>query len=931
MWIRPIGFRLILSLVAISGNGIVAAQTEPQEEETETTVVVTGSRIPTVLKEGPSPVTSIGREAIEKRGFTTILEAASSLNQISGAAQNETDTNGFTPNAGAIDLRALGPGRTLILVDGRRLTDYPFAYNSESNFVNLNTIPAAAVERIELLSGGASAIYGSDAVAGVLNIVLRKTIETPLELSARFGDTTQGGGSSSRIQGVGGWHNDRLSMTYAAEYFHRSPLYGLDRNFMDSIEDNPVDAARINPRALLRSDPFDLDGDGFDYVDPGPAACAPFPHMEYSTRPGRGNYCGQPDYDAGTSIRNKTDRASVYGRADFALTDTAELYGSLNVFHSKAAIDSNFSYYYPEISDYVFNTATDPYGVGGTFETLQRFFQLEEIGGHKGRDSRYNERSFDVGLGIKGNVFSSSNWRYDLSYSTSRYRAVAKQRALLGAAADAYFIGPLLGVESINIGTPSDPFEVVAPVYNFDVEKMYEPITPEIWDQLTDIDRDVAHSTNNVVQAVFNGELFNLPAGPLGVAVVVEAAKQDYHIATNPAKARGDFWLLRGTGGSGERKRTAAGLEFKVPVLESVSAQLAGRYDDYDDVTDVNGAFSYNLGLEFRPIAQLLFRGSLATSFRAPDMHYIFADPSGFFVSVTDEYLCRRDEPDLSFPECTNGFVNIEGTRAGNINLEEEKGKSYTLGLVAEPLHGLTFKADYYRIRLSGAVLDNPLDRILELEADCRLGETKGGTAVDSNSGQCQDALSRVQRNPADGSQFAEQIQVVGTGPINSARIVTTGIDATAGYRWVPNAAIGTFDFELGWSHTLKYDETDFAGDPVQNLRDDLQIFNWRSRMNASIGWSFREFESTLYMERYGSTPNWAETGRLGAVKYFNLSAGYNFFDGRAQASIFVDNLFDKDPPRDPTFDTYPYFSGDNYSPIGREVFLQVRYNFGGS
>jgi iron complex outermembrane receptor protein len=100
--------------------------------------------------------------------------------------------------------------------------------------------------------------------------------------------------------------------------------------------------------------------------------------------------------------------------------------------------------------------------------------------------------------------------------------------------------------------------------------------------------------------------------------------------------------------------------------------------------------------------------------------------------------------------------------------------------------------------------------------------------------------------------------------------------------------------------------------------------------MNASVGWSFRQFQSTLYFERYGSLPNWAETGRIGAVHYFNLSAGYSFLNDRAQASIFVDNLLDKDPPRDSTYDTYPYFSSDNYSAIGREVFLQVRYDFGG-
>ena len=403
----------------------------------------------------------------------------------------------------------------------------------------------------------------------------------------------------------------------------------------------------------------------------------------------------------------------------------------------------------------------------------------------------------------------------------------------------------------------------------------------------------------------------------------------EYKVDPDPRLVRGELWAFTGTGGGGERKRAAVGIEFRAPIFSKLDAQIAGRYDDYNDITSVNDAVSYNFGLEYRPIRQLLVRGSLATSFRAPDMHYIFADPSGFFSQVTDEFLCRRDEPNVSLPDCTNSAVNISGTRSGNPTLEEENGRSYTFGFVAEPFKGASFKVDYYHIKLTGAVLDNPLTRILEIEADCRLGQTKGGQPVDINSGKCQDAISRIVREPVNNPQFPEALDSISTGPINTADIRTSGIDAEASYLWQTGAA-GSFNFGLGWSHTLKYDEQDFSGDPLENRRDDLQIFDWRSRMNATVTWNFGAFTTTAYGERYGTLPNWAETGRIGAITYMNLSSTYRFANDRAEASVIVDNVFDKNPPRDPTFDQYPYFSSENYSPIGREWFLQLRYSFGG-
>jgi iron complex outermembrane receptor protein len=528
-----------------------------------------------------------------------------------------------------------------------------------------------------------------------------------------------------------------------------------------------------------------------------------------------------------------------------------------------------------------------------------------------------DERTVNATLGLSGHLFGSTNWRYDANVTRSTYRVEDRNRQLLSAEVDDYFLGPLVGDDGF--GTPA---------YNFTLDRLYTPLTPAIWNSLTAVNTGVSHSTQNVAQVIVNGDLFNLPSGPLSMAAVAEYGKQDYNLTLDPRFVAGDFWGIVGTGGGGDRKRSALGLEFRVPLLSTLTAQVAGRYDSYDDITAVDDAISYNFGLEFRPVQQLLLRGSYATSFRAPDMHFIFADRSGFFTLVNDEYLCRRDEPDTPLPLCTNSGVGIEGTRIGNPGLEEETGESFTLGFVVEPFRNFSVKADYYSIRLSDAVTDNPLDRILEIEADCRLGETVSGDPVDVGSARCQDALSRVQRAPDDGTLFAEQLELIATEPLNIAFIHTTGIDAEASYLWETTAA-GRFNFEVGWSHTLKYDQQDFAEDPVQNYRDNLQIFDWRSRVNATVTWEYGPFTTTAYGERFGSLPNWAETGRIGSFTLMNLSMGYRFWNDKATAALLVDNVFNRKPPRDPTYDLYPYFSTQNYDPYGREWFVQVGYRFG--
>ena len=216
--------RLAAALVAalfVPVIGTAAAQDAQDDEEDTTTsqsqtatldkVTVTGSRIKRAEVEGPAPVTVITAAEIEREGFATVYDALNSLTQNTASIQNELNQNGFTPNASFLNLRGLGPGYQLILINGRRAADYPLPYNSQSNAVNLANIPAAALERVEVLTGGASAIYGSDAIAGVVNLIMKTNFEGD-QFSLRAGTTTQGGGDSGRFQWIGGNTGDSWSL-----------------------------------------------------------------------------------------------------------------------------------------------------------------------------------------------------------------------------------------------------------------------------------------------------------------------------------------------------------------------------------------------------------------------------------------------------------------------------------------------------------------------------------------------------------------------------------------------------------------------------------------------------------------------------------------------------------------------------------------------
>lgn len=910
---------LLAALLAPVAGGAFAQETAPanvtqNDEATEVdAVVVTGSRIKRANVEGPSPVTVITAADIEKQGFTTVYDALNTLTQATGQVQNELTTNGFTPNANIVNLRGLGPGRTLVLVNGRRVAEYPLPYNSQSNFVNLASIPAAAVERIEVLSGGASAIYGSDAVAGVLNVITKTNYEGD-EVSVRGGTTSRGGGDTFDAQWVGGKTGDNWNVTYAFEYLNREPIYANQREFMDSRLDNPNPALRTPVGGLILFD--ELTGSYVDITDGGATCDRFFGHFSVRAT-GAGRRCGQFDYPAFQTVRSSDNNKSAYVSASYDFSNGMQAFADVNWWSSKARYASGLQFW----SETFYDLNAD------TFYTTQRIFQVEETGAGA-LDVHSQEDSWNGTVGLRGNLFDN-RFDWEATYSHSEYKTDVKFNRLLAQASSQYFLGERLGTLFGQYG-----------IYSPDYTNYLTPMTPEQFASISATLNPQADSEADSAVFSLSGDLFQLPAGAVGFATVLEAGHQEYSLRPDPrtlpsADPSQAAYNYSDTGGGGERSKYALGVEFSIPILDSLKASLAARYDKYDDVTEVDDAITWNGGLEWRPVDSFLVRGSYATSFRAPDMHYVFADESGFFSSNFDEYACRRDNDNdwnvcddiQSAGDDPDYTYTIAGIRQGNFDLEEEEAKSWTAGFVWDVVDNLSIQADYYNIEIEGGVNDLDQGFLMRKEADCRLGVDRNGAAVDVNSAQCSQYLALIERFNAPGTTFDGEIDTVHLYPLNTAIEKTKGIDASVKYR-LDTDRLGEFNFGLNWSHTLAYSFTQYeedGPDPDQD-RDSLRHFDFRSRISGNMTWEKGDWNSAIFFTRWGSLPNWAETGRIAPYFLWNANVTKKITD-KATVGFYVNNIFDKLHPRDDTFDTYPYF-WRAYSPVGRELFVQFNYKF---
>jgi outer membrane receptor protein involved in Fe transport len=883
---------------------------------------VTGSRIPRAQIEGPAPVTVITANDIKASGFASVPDVMRSITQNSGETQSQQSSSGadFSPGAEEVDLRGLGPNHTLVLVNGRRIADFPMPFKGRSNFTDISSIPIGMIDRIEVLTGSASAIYGSDAISGVVNFILKKKIDGTI-LDVRAGTTTEGGGSSFDASIVSGFERGNFSGVYSIELTAQNPLWAYDRDIQDSTLDAPTASSRSARRAYLRTDWDDT------YIDPGQATCDALAGQNHgstyrASRPGWGPYDAELD-DYGPGYYCGSDKSIGYGtilskrRGINGYASMAYDLGNgtswfTNVQAGRHTVDifrdvTSWSYMAPDGNEegYFFNQATDQ------VEYWQRQFSPEEIGGLDNSMIETTQKTFGLTTGFKGTF--GNDWDYEASLSHSLYKADISWPQIVAARANALFLGEQLGENEDGL-----------PILNVDPSRLYTPLTRAEYDSIAA--RTVYHpqsETSTAALTVSKVDLFALPGGNAGFSGTVEVGRQAYDLNPDPLATEYYYYSWKDSDGHGSRNRWATASELRMPVLESLNLSVAGRYDQYRYSGHTIGKATWSTGLEWRPLDSLLVRGSYGTAFRAPDLHYVYSGIGNDETSGTDYYNCLLDEAE----DCEEYSEGLIRTRQGNRNLDPETSKSWTAGFVWSPISGMDLSLDWFDINMRNQVQDMSVDAILRDEASCRLG------TLDINSPTCVDALSRITRS-SNGSLYGIYVN-----PINIARETTSGIDLSARYRF--DTSIGQFTLAANHTWVKRHDFQQYPGDPVENEFAVNSGFDIpRIKTSASVTWENDTWSATLHGERLGRLPNgWSydqvwEDGDPGptipATYRFNASAQYRF-DDHARLSLAVTNLFNKMPPRDPTYTAYPYYDVSWFDAMGRTVNLQFTYKFGGS
>jgi outer membrane receptor protein involved in Fe transport len=854
---------------------------------------------------------------MEAAGFSNVYDALQNLSMSAGVA-GEQSANSSQTAGQQINIRGLGPSRALTLINGRRVTDNPTASYNGGSFFDYSLIPLAAVERVEVLTGGGSAVYGSDAVAGVINVILKKDV-TDTTIRLTHGQATAGGDVTNKIQLVGGFQTDSASLTYALEYQDEGGLNAKDIDRLDSLDDNPNG---FNGRPNSQAWHYIY---GRTFVSPTDEECESVAPGSKSLPYGPGfdgNVCGSIEAD-NYSIKNPRERMNAMVNFSMDLTDDVELFGTAIAWGSKTN-NQIFRKWMQAVE-------VDP-NTGNYSNQLITFAQDEFPA------SSFNEKETYVGMfGARGTLLEDYDWELGFNLSnTSEYSFAQqfKQKAV---------------TEWVNL-TNYNPFvRVTAADFSDDA----------IGNRWTD-----ATSESRSVDFQITGALMELDAGPVQFSTILEYKFDEYEIKVDEIATQGhivDGGWTNGSAnfGAGDRERFSAGIEFLVPLTDQIEVGFATRYDSYHDKSEVGGRPTSQINIAYRPTDSLLLRASAAQSFRAPDKHYLFKERQDSYYNsgVTDVYTCRSDGTEADFTAgCLDYNSNtLSGYTAryqgqGNPNLKEENGENISIGMAYEFSENANITIDYWNIKIENEIIEETASSILTGEANCRLGSNQSGNeSFDINSDECQRFISQVVRDE-DG-----YIDEVKPGYVNRTSSEMAGWDFKGDYK-LETESIGDFNFGFGYTITTKRERTN--ADVTEDIRDlDGSARNSRSNLSFQTSWIYDDFYAQLTFYRTGSIMRadcfrggFEEDGtteayddnevcndlkddgsnlykRLDALWTTNLTAGYSFMDDH-NVTLSVSNLLDNLGRADKTDSSWPWRNTTHYSLRGRYASLRYSYRF---
>jgi iron complex outermembrane receptor protein len=992
---------LITRAVRVALVSAAVAATAPavaQDTEIEQ-IIVTGSRITSSNLESASPLQVVGAQDIDQSGIANIQDLLLKTPAFGTPTLNRTNSNFLTSSAGVatVDLRNLGTGRTLVLVNGRRFV----AGIPGETAVDLNTIPTQFIERVDILTGGASAVYGSDAVAGVVNIIYKKNFEG-VELDGQFGSSNQGDADETLANLTMGTNvaDGRGNIIAHLGYSDQGAVFSRDRDAtaIDQISlagatgvaDSPADFFEIlkpfyssfAPQGrFFRPDgssyTFDADGNVVPWSTNGSATLAA---QGFNRSAFRTIAVPTERYLAAISgTYEVVENHSAFLEATYASTQaTSELepypLGAEDIYPSVGGqVPIEFPVFTPDggggytltylrnpmVPQYVYDNAADEDGDGAKDVYFTR--RMAELGN---RGNVADRDTFRLVGGMQGS-FLDNAWNYEAFYA---YGQTKEAQTSSGQVNVLNFKNALESVPDVDdIDGDGDVAEAICrsadareqgciPVSVFGPNA----ISPEAAAYIAAPGMLTTFTSQKVAGLNVSGEPLELWAGPLGIAVGLEY-REEY--------ARSEFDALQQAGlNAGNAIPRTEGkfdvleeyLELNLPLLKDLpfADQLnfrgAIRFSDYSTIGNTT---SWNAGFEWSPISQVRFRAIRAESVRAPNINELYSPPSQTFptglidpcVGTTatsnrpQDEACRAlagfleniNNPNNPTPGAFNlnqsDIQGVSGYDRGNPNLEEEKGKSWTFGVVVQPegvpvLENFAFTLDYFDIEIEDAIVSTPRQFILD---QCY------------QSGNFCEFITR--RPTAVGANSAGSLEFIDSAVTNSGGLATEGLDLTVTY--TQPVGPGDFRARLSYTHLLDgytiplpgADKDPFAGEVgASEDRAYLQLgYNWG---DVNIAWNINYIGKAYLDDQFlvqvvnsDDVPWEPESVSIDSVMYHDLQVTWSPGD-TVELYVGATNLFDEDAPKIisglPGDDTGTETDAGTYDPIGQRFYAGFRTKF---
>lgn len=904
---------------AIAQDAPATGTAEDSQTDSSGEIVVTGSRLTTELRDATAPITSVSSADLERVGAGTTYDL---LRRVPFVAMGEgsPNNNGDQENSGAgfMNLRNLGANRSLTLVNGRRRV----SGGANMSGVDLNMIPAGLVERIDIVTGGTSAIYGADAVTGVTNILL-KTDYDGLELSGHMGQSEHGGADyyTANLLAGSDFAGGRGHITVGLSYLSRDGLMQSDREFS-----RPLTTTAANP---ANTGPADGIPDRLDYTE--------VQYIYTSFQPTF--YYGNTSYivDGGNVRAGYYQIPITYGATSYGsggdgrnINDTRKLYDPIQTLSATANLTYDFS---DALTAYVNSDYTHSYndgwynyyradkrtsflnGYGGLRVDLANPFlpasvrdfmvtnglttlNIDKTYGEFGIITNVHKRDLiNVETGLRGKLTDTLRWEAFVQYGRSEDHARSDNVPL----ADHLIQASQVTVNAQGAAICKDATARAQGCVPYNIFSG-EPVTGALRDYILYTRHNSSTNTLFVTGAQVNGEVFDLPAGAVKIATGVEYRRESLSTRDDPLSLNGQAshsgtWRDAHPNLDESFNVKEVFAEIRVPLLadkpflRELSVDGAYRFSDYSTIGSTS---AWKVGGLWAPVEDLRLRATLSRSVRAPNLFELFGPSATSFTNPSDP--CEVGQYNSSAKREANcaalGIASplaidqspVTFTSGSNANLKEEVSNSWTVGFTFAPrfIPGLSVSADYWDISIEDAVQSYSFQNIVNYCTNL--------TTVQN------DFCAQVTRDPT-----THQIVAINGTSINVAELKARGVDFSVSY--ARPLAGGTVMLGVNGTRLIKKTSQLVPGDASFLVTEDGGLSNPRLRANFNLGYQYDRFGVTV-SNRYISkvkvdpmaTDEYYEHPTAAARVYTDLDLTFDLND-RYGVSLGVNNLLDVEPP----------------------------------